>query len=48
MSDIITTVANAVTIASLSLLVLGLVSGKMIAIEMMAVMQITFFSLITL
>jgi hypothetical protein len=42
------TVANALAMASLGVFVIGLVSGKMIGIEMMAVVQISFFSLITL
>jgi hypothetical protein len=40
--------ATFVGFAALGVFVLGLISGKMIGVEMMAVVQISFFSLITL
>jgi hypothetical protein len=46
--NITSIVVNAITMASLGVFIIGLVSGKMIGVEMMAVVQISFFSLITL
>jgi hypothetical protein len=40
--------ANSVGLASLGVFALGLISGKMIGVEMMAVVQIAFFSLMSL
>jgi len=48
LAGIISKLALAVGILSLLLFFLSMISGKMIGVEMMAVLQITFFSLITL
>jgi hypothetical protein len=47
-ANIISTVSTAISAAALVFCVLGLISGKMIGVEMMAVIQISFFSLVSL
>jgi hypothetical protein len=48
LQSIISNFGNAVSFAALGLFVLGVISGKMVGVEMMAVIQISFLSLMTL
>lgn len=48
MADILSKVCTAIAAAAALVCVLGLISGKMIGVDMMAVVQISFFSLVTL
>ena len=47
-ADIIAKASTGISVAAAAFTALALVSGKMIGVEMMAVVQISFFSLITL
>ncbi len=48
MANIVSLLCLAISVTSLVFFVLGLISGKMVGVEMMAVVQISFFALMTL